>query len=125
MPIPMAITAFNRNVTNRITGPFAGHLPGFAVVAHRGRSSGRTYRTPVNVFRSDHDHVFVMTYGPEVDWVRNVETAGECDIKTRGQMIHLVHPRRFRDPTRRLVPAPVRVILRLIRVDEFMTMRAQ
>jgi deazaflavin-dependent oxidoreductase (nitroreductase family) len=125
MPIPMAITAFNRNVTNRITGPFAGHLPGFAVVAHRGRSSGRTYRTPVNVFRSDHDYVFVMTYGPEVDWVRNVETAGECDIKTRGQMIHLVHPRRFRDPTRRLVPAPVRVILRLIRVDEFMTMRAQ
>ena len=90
MPIPIAITSFNKKVTNRITAPFAGHLPGFAVVVHRGRTSGRTYRTPVNAFRRDDDYVFVMTYGPDVDWVRNVEAAGECDIETRGRMVHLV-----------------------------------
>ena len=123
MPIPMAIASFNKKVTNRLTGPFAGHLPGFAVVTHRGRTSGRTYRTPVNVFRHDDDYIFVMTYGPDVDWVRNVEAAGECDIETRGRSVHLVQPRRFTDPTRRAVPGPVRMVLRLIDVDEFMAMR--
>ena len=123
MPIPIAIASFNKKFTNRLTAPFAGHLPGFAVVAHRGRTSGRTYRTPVNVFRHDDDYIFVMTYGPDVDWVRNVEAAGSCDIETRGGVVHLVQPRRFIDPTRRAVPAPVRTVLRLIDVDEFMAMR--
>ncbi len=125
MPIPMAIASFNRKVTNRLTGPVAGHLPGFAVVAHRGRRTGRTYRTPVNVFHRNHDYVFVMTYGPDVDWVKNVETAGECKIETLGRTVRLVQPRRFVDPTRRAVPAPVRVILRLIGVDEFMAMQVE
>jgi deazaflavin-dependent oxidoreductase (nitroreductase family) len=124
MPIPTAITSFNKKVTNRLTAPFAGHLPGFAVVVHRGRASGRMYRTPVNAFRHDHGFVFVMTYGPDVDWVKNVEAAGECDIETRGQLVHLVQPRRFRDPARGPVPGPVRMILRLIDVDEFMAMHA-
>jgi deazaflavin-dependent oxidoreductase (nitroreductase family) len=124
MPLPMAITSFNKKVTNRVTGPFARHLPGFAVVVHRGRTSGRTYRTPVNAFRHDGEYVFVMTYGHDVDWVRNVEAAGSCDIETRGTTVHLVQPRRFTDPTRRVVPAAVRTILRLIDVDEFMSMHA-
>ena len=124
MPIPIAIASFNKKVTNRLTAPFARHLPGFAVVTHRGRTSGRTYRTPVNAFRRNDDYVFVMTYGPDVDWVRNVEVAGECDIETRGRLVHLVQPRRFSDPARGVVPGPVRRILRLIDVDEFMVMHA-
>ena len=124
MPIPIAIASFNKKVTNRLTAPFAGHLPGFAVVTHRGRTSGRMYRTPVNAFRRSDDYVFVMTYGPDVDWVRNVEAAGECDIKTRGRQVHLVQPRRFSDPARDAVPGPVRMILRFIDVDEFMAMHA-
>ena len=82
------------------------------------------YRTPVNAFRRESDYVFVMTYGPDVDWVRNVEAAGECDIETRGRRVHLVQPRRFSDPAREAVPGPVRMILRLIDVDEFMAMHA-
>ena len=124
MPLPLAITSFNKKVTNRITGPFARHLPGFAVVVHKGRTSGRTYRTPVNAFRGEGAYVFVMTYGPDVDWVRNVEAAGSCDIETRGTTVHLGQPRRFTDPNRRAVPALVRAILRLIDVDEFMSMQA-
>jgi len=123
MPIPIAITSFNKKVTNRVTAPFAGHLPGFAVVSHCGRSSGHLYRTPVNVFRRGHDFVFVMTYGPNVDWIRNVEAAMECDITTRGRLVHLVQPHRFRDPARRSVPGPVRLILEIIDVDEFMVMK--
>ena len=124
MPLPRSVASFNRQVTNRITGPFAAHLPGFAVVTHVGRATGRTYRTPVNVFRRDDAYLFVLTYGPAADWVKNVEAAAACDIETRGRTVHLVEPRRFTDPTRHDVPAPVRPILRLIDVAEFMTMRA-
>jgi deazaflavin-dependent oxidoreductase (nitroreductase family) len=123
MPIPRTVATFNKRVTNHLTSPFAGHLPGFAVVKHRGRTSGRPYRTPVNAFRRGDHYVFVMTYGPDVDWVRNVEAAGACDIETRGRVVHLVEPRRFTDPTHHEVPGPVRIILRLIDVDEFMLMR--
>jgi hypothetical protein len=36
--------------TNRITSLFAGWLPGFGILTHVGRKSGKVYRTPVNVF---------------------------------------------------------------------------
>lgn len=44
------LAPFNKHVTNRLTLPLAPRLPWLGVVAHVGRRSGRTYRTPVNVF---------------------------------------------------------------------------
>jgi deazaflavin-dependent oxidoreductase (nitroreductase family) len=123
MPIPKAVASFNKRVTNRITGPFAEHLPGFAVVRHVGRSSGNEYGTPVNVFHDGDEYVFALTYGADVDWVKNVEAARGCEIETRGRTVRLVEPRRFTDPDRRRVPAPVRAILGVIDVDEFLVMR--
>jgi deazaflavin-dependent oxidoreductase (nitroreductase family) len=123
VPIPKSVASFNKRVTNRITGPFAGRLPGFAVVHHVGRVSGHEYRTPVNAFRHDDGYVFVLTYGADVDWVKNVEAARACEIETRGRTVRLVEPRRFTDPTRQAVPRAVRVILNLIDVDEFISMR--
>src|SRR6202790_4320266 len=46
------VAAFNLAVTNRITSRFADRLPGFGILAHVGRKSGRVYRTPVNIFRA-------------------------------------------------------------------------
>jgi len=45
------VAAFNLTVTNRITSRFADRLPGFGILTHVGRKSGRVYHTPVNVFR--------------------------------------------------------------------------
>jgi deazaflavin-dependent oxidoreductase (nitroreductase family) len=123
VPIPKSVASFNKQVTNRVTGPFAGHLPGFAIVHHVGRVSGRAYRNPVNVFRHDDGYVFVLTYGADVDWVKNVEAAQGCEIETRGRTVRLVEPHRFTDPARQAVPRVVRAILSVIDVDEFMSMR--
>ena len=123
MTIPRTVASFNKHVTNHLTSGFANHLPGFAVVTHVGRVSGRTYRTPVNMFRQGDDYVFPMTYGRDADWVRNVDAAGACDVTTRGRTVRLVAPRHYADPARRDVPAPVRTALRLIKVDEFMSMQ--
>lgn len=124
MPIPMAVARFNRRVTNHITRPFAAWLPGFAVVHHVGRRSGRAYRTPVDAFRAPDGYVFALTYGAGTDWVRNVVAAGGCEIRTRGRMVRLSAPTVVVDPRCSAVAALVRPILRALHVDHFLTMHA-
>jgi len=123
MPLPRRLAKFNRVVTNRVLGPLARYLPGFAVVSHVGRRSGRTYRTPVNLFRRGDDYVIALTYGAGSQWVRNVLAAGGADIETRGRRLHLVDPKVVRDPARSFVPELVRIPLRLANVDEFMLLK--
>jgi deazaflavin-dependent oxidoreductase (nitroreductase family) len=124
MPIPMAVARFNRRVTNHITRPFAAWLPGFAVVHHVGRRTGRAYRTPVDAFRTSDGYVFALTYGPGTDWVRNVLAADGCEIRTRGRLVRLTAPKLLVDPECSAVPALVRPILRLLHVDHFLTIRS-
>ena len=114
---------FTTNVFNRLSRRFAGWLPGFGLLIYRGRKSGRTYRTPMNVFRRGEEFVFALTYGSDVQWVKNILAAGETDLLTRGRTIHLTDPRLFTDPARSLMPTPVRQFLGLMRVTEFMRMR--
>ena len=58
-----------------------------------------------------------------MQWVKNVLAAGEAELETMGRTIHLTDPRMFVDPSRHLMPLPVRVGLRLMRVSEFLRMR--
>jgi deazaflavin-dependent oxidoreductase (nitroreductase family) len=123
MPLPKRLARFNRHVTNRVLGPAAGRLPGFAVVVHVGRRSGHVYRTPVNLFRDGDRYVIALTYGSDSQWVRNVLAAGAADVETRGRRLHLVGPEVVHDARRSLVPEAVRPILALVRVSDFMLLR--
>ena len=114
---------FTTHVVNPFTRLVAGWLPWFAIIHQRGRQTGRRHDTPVNVFRHADAYVFALTYGAEVDWVRNVLAAGACTITTRGRKMRLAEPEVIHDPTRRLVPWPVRIVLRLLRVSDFLRMR--
>jgi deazaflavin-dependent oxidoreductase (nitroreductase family) len=122
MPLPKRLARFNLRVTNRVLGPLAERLPGFGIVIHRGRRSGREYRTPVNVFRHGDGYVIALTYGVDSQWVRNVLAAGQVDVEIRGRRIHLTEPRVVHDERRRLVPAPVRVPLRAANVSDFLVL---
>jgi|SRR5579864_7894597 len=115
-----SVAAFNLVVTNRITSRFAGRLPGFGILTHVGRKSGRVYRTPVNVFRAPEGFIIALTYGRDSEWVRNVVSAGACQLETRGVQYQLSSPTIVHDPTRRRFPIPVRIVLRLIGTDDFM-----
>ena len=95
------------------------------ILSYVGRKSGRLYRTPLNVFKRDDRYVVALTYGSEVDWVRNVLAAGQADLRARGRDIHLVEPELFVDPTRHLMPLPVRIVLRLNDVEEFLRMKVR
>ena len=123
MALPKRLAKFNLVVTNRVLGPLARYLPGFAVLTHVGRRSGRSFRTPVNLYRRGDGYVISLVYGSDSQWVRNVLAARAVDVETRGRRLHLVDPEIVRDPSRSFVPKPVRVPLRLLKVDEFMLLK--
>src|ERR1700730_14102108 len=101
------LAKINIAFTNRITGLFAGWLPGFGILTHVGRKSGKGYRTPVNVFRVPTAFIIALTYSSQSEWVRNVLAEGGCELKTRGKKYQLSAPKVVRDPTRRQFPIPV------------------
>ena len=114
------LAKINIAFTNRITGLFAGWLPGFGILKHLGRKSGRVYRTPVNVFRASNGFIIALTYGSQSEWVKNVFATGGCELRTRGKRYELSAPHVVHDPTRGRFPIPVRVVLRLVGADEYM-----
>ena len=105
--------------TNRITRLFAGWLPGFGILTHVGRKSGKVYRTPVNVFQAPNSFIIALTYSSQSEWVKNVLAAGGCELKTRGKKYQLSSPKVVLDPKRRRFPVPVRLVLRIVGADEY------
>lgn len=120
MVLSKRLARFNRVATNRVAGTIAGKAPGFGKIVHRGRRSGREYRTPVNVFRVPEGYVVALTYGPDTDWTRNVLAAGGCELETMGLQVKLTNPRIVHDEQRRDMPFAVRRILGLVGVTEFL-----
>ncbi len=123
MPIPRAVARLNLILTNPILRHIAWWAPGFAMVTHVGRTSGRVRRTPVNIFAQGLGYAIALTYGRDSEWVKNVLAAGACVVETRGRHVRLVHPEVVHDPSRRMVPWPVRLILRLIGVADFLVLK--
>ncbi|MEK6208436.1 MAG: nitroreductase family deazaflavin-dependent oxidoreductase [Chloroflexota bacterium] len=111
-------------MTNRLTLPLAKYLPAFGVIAHTGRRTRRVYRTPLNVFRGDNDHyVVALTYGPDVEWLKNLEASGGGELETLGQTWTVTEPRVFHDERRAAMPQPVRSFLGLAKVHDFVELK--
>jgi deazaflavin-dependent oxidoreductase (nitroreductase family) len=95
----------------------------FAVVGHIGRRSGRTYATPVIVRRAKDGFAFALTYGPEVDWYRNILAAGSCTLGWGGKTYVLEHPEPMSAEAGVLAfPFPLRWVLKLNRIRHFFRM---
>jgi deazaflavin-dependent oxidoreductase (nitroreductase family) len=62
-------------------------------LTHVGRSSGKTYRTPLDANPVEGGYVFILVYGSESDWVRNVLEAGQARLLISGEDIRLTKPR--------------------------------
>jgi deazaflavin-dependent oxidoreductase (nitroreductase family) len=123
MPLPKALARFNRVVSNPILQHAAKRLPGFAVVHHVGRRSGRAFHNPVNLFVDGDRYVIALTYGRDSQWVRNALAAGFIEVETRGHRLRLVDPEIVHDPARTHIPAPIRPILGALKVDDVLLLR--
>ena len=121
MPAPRWVAKANKTSLNRVTKYIAPWAPGWAVVIHRGRKSGRTFRTPLWAFRRHNGFVIALTYGPGTDWVKNVLAEGGCELETRRHHYQLGAPVVFRDDDATDMPAFIRFMLRrVLKAPEFL-----
>jgi deazaflavin-dependent oxidoreductase (nitroreductase family) len=85
----------------RASAPLAWALAGrpwfplWAVVRHRGRSSGKPYATPVAIIptRSQVTFLIGLPWGPSTNWAQNVLAAGGATLVWRGREIEVTNPR--------------------------------
>jgi deazaflavin-dependent oxidoreductase (nitroreductase family) len=101
------------------------------VLVHRGRKSGKLYKTPIEVLRDDHERgelVVSPMWGRDSDWYRNVVAGGLIEVHVRGEKRQVEWRELGDEPERRAAinayreahPLYSRIILRmLVRVNGF------
>ena len=87
-PVPAAGRVFglftphlNRYVARVAGGRFT---PMWALLRHRGRTSGKSYTTPITARRVRDGFTIGLAFGMRTDWLRNA-VAGEASIRWRGR----------------------------------------
>src|SRR3954453_11627513 len=78
--------------------------PMSTAITLRPRSAGAEHE------RGGDDYLFFLTYGSDVQWVKNVLVAGSCSLEMQGKLIQLVEPELINDAELRPAPTPVRFI---------------
>jgi len=67
-----------RNAAHSSRGPFA-------LLRHVGRRSGKTYEIPIMVWRIEDGFIIALTYGPNVDWLRNLQATDQGTLRWHKQ----------------------------------------
>lgn len=94
MPAPLGLTPYVHRFVNPVLVHLAGH-GWFAELEHVGRRSGTVRRTPLLAFRDGGRVTLALTYGPGVQWLKNVTAAGRCRMHLGPQLLELGAPRRL------------------------------
>ena len=96
----------------------------FSIVRHVGRRSGKVYETPIIVSRVEDGFMIELTYGPDVDWHKNVLAAGGCTLVWRGQEYAITNIEPVDTETGMAAfPPQQRRVLRLLRRTHFEKLR--
>ncbi|WP_433602908.1 nitroreductase family deazaflavin-dependent oxidoreductase [Nocardia sp. CA-135953] len=123
MVLPRTLAKLNRHVTNPILGRLAGKVAPMSMVVHKGRKSGRAYRTPVLAFESDGVYRIALTYGRDVDWVKNVTAAGGFELEAKGTVVLLSDPVVVHDASASWAPLGVRQALQVLSATDYLQAR--
>lgn len=102
----------------------AGRGP-FSLVRHVGRKSGRTFEAPLVLADAPEGIIAELTYGPEVNWFRNV-LAGGGEILHRGRWYRITGVEPYpTDRGRRAFGRFRSLILVILRRHDFRLLRVE
>ena len=75
------------HLANPLLRPMVGSglVPIWGVVRHTGRTSGRSYATPIAVLASTDAFLIPLPFGPTTDWCRNLRAAGHGVLRWSGR----------------------------------------
>lgn len=122
MPLPEGLARFNRVATNKVMRPLARRMSGFCVLRHTGRKTGNVYETPLNAFPDEDRIVVALTYGSDVDWLKNARASGQSVTIIGGEELTVGRPDPVTEPEGLgAVPPWVRLSLAVLNVDEFVS----
>jgi len=127
MKFPKGVRSFNKRFLNRLTGRIARSSWGpFSIIYHIGRRSGKSYETPIIAIPTADGFVIALTYGPDVDWYRNVSSAGQCKMlwHRHESIIEKIEPLELKTAIP-YFPLFERKVLRLIGTDHYVKMKKQ
>jgi len=124
VPIPKQVARWNKAGLNRVVRHIAPWMPGLGLIVHRGRRSGREYRTPVEVFGAQDGFIVALTYGADTDWLRNIQAAGGGLLRTRGLTFQVSEPRVYHDEERAGIRPAERAVLGRLGVADFVHLKA-
>jgi deazaflavin-dependent oxidoreductase (nitroreductase family) len=120
------VRRFNRGFTNPRVLRSAG-TPGASasIVRHVGRTSGRTFETPIGPIPTADGFLVALPYGRRSDWLKNVLAAGGATLVHAGTTYTVDQPTVVvtADVLSEL-PAGEQRTLRLFAVDECLRLRA-
>jgi deazaflavin-dependent oxidoreductase (nitroreductase family) len=92
---PLVLNAVRRTsrATKRFPMKSSGTPGGIAsVIRHVGRTSGRSYETPVSAVLTDDGFVIALPYGLNTDWLKNVLASGSASIVHEGDTYQVAVP---------------------------------
>lgn len=119
MPMPLWWGQINKRLFN----PRALENGKWKVLTHVGRSSGTTYRTPLDACEVDGTYVFILVYGSRSDWVQNILARGTATLETAGEIVELTSPRVISGAVARpQLDGRVKLPPGFLGVDEFLQM---
>ena len=122
MPMPL----WWGHVNKRVFNPRAVAGGKWPVLTHVGRTSGATYRTPLDAFPVDGGYLFVLVYGSGSDWVQNVLVAGGAQLRVDGRAVELTAPRLVGEiEAFEAMPDDAKRPPKLLRITEFLRMDLQ
>ena len=120
-----AARCFHHAVGNRLQMRSAGTPGAYAsVLRHQGRTTGRTYETPVWAVPTEDGFLIAIVYGSRTDWLRNVVASGAAAIVHQGEACPVDRPEIVpMDSARAYFPPTLQRIHRRIGVDRCLRVR--
>lgn len=120
------LRTFNKYVTNRVLRGFAHSSRGpFAILRHTGRRSGKQYETTFWVWPQGEDFVIALTYGPEVDWLRNLRASNKGMLFWHGKTYTISDPELIESSAAlSAFPAFIRFVMRRLGTHQFVRVKA-
>lgn len=101
-----------------------GRGVGTHVIRHRGRRSGRDYRTPIALIPTDDGWHVMLPYGTTADWLKNVLAAGDAEVEFDGDVHAVTDPQVVpRAQAEHLLSRLDRLVARVFGVDQMLRLR--
>ena len=126
-PFRERVRQFNKQTLNPAVLKMAGSTRSpYGVIHHVGRRSGRLYSTPIVADPTADGFVIPLPYGKDVDWLHNVQAAGQCTITWYGNEYKMHEPELIDAPTAiAMVPPQVQRAWRVLGMGNLQFLRVK